>query len=102
MSVANENVKSVLEKKFDPSGYQWMQYGKVLKIDTLSREDLLQIACECMTVLERMESLHMDMAELSNKWHKGEIQPDKAEDWVDQNVVGPASLVLAMKIHSGG
>lgn len=100
MNEVKEDVKPILEKKFDPTGYQWMQNGKVVKIDQLGREDLLQIACECMTALERMESLHLEMAQLSEQWRRSEIKPDNAEDWIDRNVAGPAGLIQVMKNHS--
>ena len=68
-----------LPHKFDPTNFQWMHAGKVMPLASMSREDLLQVACECMAVLERMESLQEEMAGLSAAWRAGEVVPDKDE-----------------------
>jgi hypothetical protein len=77
--MSTEQTKPVLKKKFDTKGFQWMQDGKVMKIETLCREDLMQIACECMTALDRMEEHQLNMAELTRQWQRGEIEPDAQE-----------------------
>ena len=68
-----------LPRKFDPENFQWMHAGKVMPLASMSREDLLQVACECMVVLERMESLQEDMARLSATWRAGDVTPDTDE-----------------------
>ncbi len=71
---------SQLPKKFDPSTFQWSLGGKVFPLETLSREDLLQVACEGMCALERLENLQLDMAQVMSDWRDGRITPDEDGD----------------------
>ena len=73
------SIPSVLEKRFDPEGYQWEERGKVHQLNDLSRDDLLQVACQCMAVLERVDSLSFDLNSLTKLWREGEIYPEAAE-----------------------
>lgn len=72
-----DSVPSVLPKKFNPSAVQW-EYGKKrFPLDILSRDDLLQVSCECIEVLERMDTLQHSFAQLAHQWRYGEVFPSK-------------------------
>lgn len=66
-----------LPRKFNPTTFQWVHAGKVIPLDTMSREDLMQVACECVVALERMESLQLAMAEVASDWRQGRITLDE-------------------------
>jgi hypothetical protein len=72
------NTTNVLEHRFNPEGCQWEEYGKVVQLEDLSREDLLQVACAQMEILERMDVLQANFHDLVRHWRAGEIQPSDA------------------------
>lgn len=49
--------ESKLKHTIDPTGYQHSVNGKVFKLTELSREDLLQIVCEHMDLMEGIDEL---------------------------------------------
>lgn len=73
---ALQDTPSVLEARFDSEGYQWEQHNKVYPLDRLSREDLLQVACQSIEIMERMDGLSLDLQSLTKLWRTGEIFPE--------------------------
>lgn len=71
-----EVMVDVLEKKFDPKGWQTCQKGKVFKIEDLSRNDLLQLVCEGMQAVAMLESFVNKASDVVDDWHNGKIGPD--------------------------
>lgn len=71
---------SKLKRKFDPTGFQTEQGGVVHKLTDLSRDDLLQVACECMATLERVDEFQskfsLTMGALMGDYRRGAITPD--------------------------
>lgn len=69
--VVDQEVEDKLFKKFNPSGFQWQdENGKVFKIEDLSRNDLLQIACSCMHTIEKAEELCLQQKTVFSAWHQ--------------------------------
>lgn len=68
-----------LPRKFNPAGFRWMFEDKALPLDTMSREDLLQLFCETMVALERMEELQLSLAQMAEDWRQGRITLDKED-----------------------
>lgn len=72
--------QSVLEKNFNPQGWQWQENGRVYQLEDLSREDLLQVACRCMAVLERLDEQHQAAAAIHSAWRYGTPLPPEDPD----------------------
>lgn len=70
------SIPNVLEQRFNPSGWQWEEKGKPSQLEDLSRDDLIQVACSEMEVLERMDSMIGDMKNLMSQWRNGEVEPE--------------------------
>lgn len=68
-----------LEIRFNPEGWQWEQHRQVFPLQDLSRNDLLQVACECIEVLERVDTLRYGLTALMENWRNGDTHPDTAE-----------------------
>ena len=61
-----------LAKEFDTSGWQWQdKSGHVYQLEDLTRADLIQVACACMTALEAAESASMMQQEIFEAWRNG-------------------------------
>lgn len=69
-------MENKLKKKFDPSGFQTAIGGKVFRIVELSRDDLLQIACEGMMAMERVDEINRKLASLVETYREGKIEDD--------------------------
>lgn len=70
---------SHLPRKFNTAHFGWLFQGNLLPLDTMSREDLLQLVCETIVALERMEELQLSMAQVADDWRKGQITLDKGD-----------------------
>jgi len=63
-----------LPKKYDPSEWQYQDaQGKIYKISDLSREDLMQVACDGMDALEQIDSKTRDLAQTVEDWRSGNL-----------------------------
>lgn len=69
------STENKLEKRFDPTDYQWEERGKVHMLADLSREDLIQVACAQMDILEEVDLQAADLTSIMEKWRKKEIFP---------------------------
>lgn len=76
-----ENQVDRLAKKFDTSAAQWQVDGVVIPLEKLSRDDLLQALCECIEVIERMDSIQASMSHLVGKWRDGSVQPQEVDTY---------------------
>ena len=65
-------MKNELEQRYDPSEWQWSEDGRAFSLDSLSRDDLLQVACSCMDALDRAEYLSRAQQQIFNGWRLGE------------------------------
>lgn len=72
----NEPRIDVLEKRFDPTGWQTEQFGKVYQIENLSRNDLIQLVCEGMQAVEMLDRILGKANDVMEDWRVGRIQPD--------------------------
>lgn len=66
-----------LKPKFNPAGWQWEQDGVVYPLEDLSREDLLQVACECIQALEHIEDLQGQLGQMMASWRQGKVVPSE-------------------------
>jgi hypothetical protein len=63
-----------LTKHFDPAEWQWQdENGKVFRLDELSHNDLLQVACNCMDTIERAEGLAAKQQAVFVAWAEGKL-----------------------------
>ncbi|MEG1347753.1 MAG: hypothetical protein RSD49_06825 [Hafnia sp.] len=66
-----------VEPRYNPTEYQYQdKFGHVYTLDTLSREDLLQIACGGMEAIERIDVLIDQQTHLINLWRKDDELPE--------------------------
>lgn len=68
---------NVLKAKFDPSGWQWEEEGKVHQLEDLSRDDLLQVACSCLEALEQVDAKQAELAQLMRDWRSGDVRAEE-------------------------
>lgn len=68
-------IENKLERKFDPAGWQWLdKHGQVFQIEDLTRDDLLQVVCDCMTALEEAEEACATLQEVFDSWANWRIR----------------------------
>lgn len=67
---------NLLEKLYDPEQFQTQIKGRGIPLTELSHDDLLQVACEGMQALERIEGLQRDIAGAVEQWRNGTTTPD--------------------------
>jgi hypothetical protein len=72
-------MKPVLETRFDAKDVQWMERGKIFKLNNLGRADLMQVALQCIEMLERLDAVQSNLTTLTNLWRDGEVYPLAAE-----------------------
>lgn len=78
---AEQDKPSVLKAQLNPHDYQWSEAGKIYRLEDLSREDLLQVACNCIEALEQADDLRLQMGRLMSDWRQGVVSgPDACED----------------------
>ena len=66
-----------LKSKYDPSIYQYQdKYGKVFEINELSRDDLMQVVCECMEAIEKAEKICLKQLDVFDSWRRGRFNKD--------------------------
>jgi hypothetical protein len=68
-----------IKKQFEPYDYQTMIDGKPVKISDLSRDDLMQIACENMNTMDTFETLQQELVEVTDRWRSGRPQKTLTE-----------------------
>jgi hypothetical protein len=69
-------VENKLHKKYDPDGFQIQtKEGKIYRVDELSREDLIQVACDGIEALEQLESVKDLMAGTLDSWKNDKLEP---------------------------
>lgn len=73
---------NVLEVKFNPSGWQWEEAGKAHQLEDLSRDDLLQVACSCIAVLEQVDGKQAALAQLMQDWRSGDVRAEEISNGV--------------------
>jgi hypothetical protein len=69
-------MENLLEKRFDPTKYQTEVKGKRILLSELSRDDILQVACESMEALERLDEAVGAQAAILDNWRRGHILPE--------------------------
>ena len=65
-----------LENVFDPSEFQWQGKHEVFNITDLTRDDLLQVVCACLSALEEAESLCFDQRDIFHDLRYGETRKE--------------------------
>lgn len=76
MNSENLMITNKLAKEFDSAGWQWQdKAGQVFKLEDLSRDDLLQVACNCMQALEDAESACVAQQAIFSAWRTGRKVP---------------------------
>lgn len=69
-------MENMLAKKYNPEDWQWEDGNeRVYAISELSREDLMQVACECMEALQQIEDLHVKTGDVLDSWQRGTLVP---------------------------
>lgn len=59
---------------FDPASYQYQdQKGNTYDLSELSRDDLLQVACEAIAMIEEMDAHASKITDMVEKWRSGEV-----------------------------
>jgi hypothetical protein len=61
-------IESKLEHTIDPSTYQYSVKRKIFKLTDLSREDLLQVVCEHMDLMEELDSVSQALSHKIAVW----------------------------------
>lgn len=71
-----------LPQQFDATQYQYAdKSGKTYEIHELSREDLIQVACELFEVIEALDTQAHAMTQMISRWRDGEvILPAQTDD----------------------
>lgn len=62
-------------KKYDPTEYQWWDYGmkKAVNLSDMNKEELIQALCSTMDTLESVESLLMKATNGLEAWRDGKL-----------------------------
>lgn len=69
-------MENILPRKFDPSTFQTEHEGSVHLLSSLSRDDLMQVACECMQALELVEGVQVGLRTIMEEYRSGRICPE--------------------------
>jgi len=66
--------QNLLPKQFVSAQYQYAdKNGKTYKIHELSHEDLVQVACELIEVIEDLDTQANAMTQMISRWRNGEV-----------------------------
>jgi len=72
---------AILPKSIEPGGYQYQdKIGRIHQLEDLSRQDLLQVACELVDLIETLDSDATRMAQRIEAWRFGKTWEHKGEE----------------------
>ena len=61
-----------LVPRYDASTYQYQdRAGLVFKLEELSKEDLMQVVCECIEAFDKAEDLCLKQLKVFDEWRRG-------------------------------
>lgn len=69
-------MENKLKQKFDPSRFQTEADGKVFRLTELSRDDLLQVVCQGMMAMERVDEISRKLGHLVATYRDGKIEDE--------------------------
>lgn len=71
------DIPNKLEQTINPAGYQYQDRGGYIhQLEDLSRDDLLQIACGCINVIEALEEAADRQKTIIENWRIGGTSPN--------------------------